>query len=37
MSVVERARLVDIVSIGDVVKSRAEEIEDEALRDYVRQ
>ncbi len=39
MPVVEQGKLVGIVSIGDVVKSRVEEIEHEAaaLRDYVRQ
>jgi CBS domain-containing protein len=36
--VVERGRLVGIVSIGDVVKARLEELEHEqdALRDYIR-
>jgi CBS domain-containing protein len=36
--VVEQGRLVGIVSIGDVVKSRLEEMEREsdALRDYIR-
>ena len=39
MPVVEQGKLVGIVSIGDVVKSRVEEIEHEAaaLRDYIRQ
>ena len=39
MPVVEQGKLVGIVSIGDVVKSRVEEIEHEAaaLRDYMRQ
>lgn len=39
MPVVEQGRLIGIVSIGDVVKNRVEEIEheSEALRDYVRQ
>jgi CBS domain-containing protein len=39
MPVVEQGRLIGIVSIGDVVKNRVEEIEHEAeaLRDYVRQ
>ena len=38
MPVVEQGRLIGIVSIGDVVKNRVEEIEHEAeaLRDYVR-
>lgn len=36
--VVEQDRLVGIISIGDVVKSRLEEMasESEALRDYIR-
>jgi CBS domain-containing protein len=36
--VVEQGRLVGIVSIGDVVKARLEELEREqdALRDYIR-
>ena len=36
--VVEQGRLVGIVSIGDVVKARLEELEKEqdALRDYIR-
>jgi CBS domain-containing protein len=36
---VEQGQLVGIVSIGDVVKNRVEEIEREAaaLRDYIRQ
>ena len=36
--VVEQERLVGIVSIGDVVKSRVQEMEQEsaALRDYIR-
>jgi len=39
MPVVEQGKLVGIVSIGDVVKSRVEEIEHEttALRDYIQQ
>jgi CBS domain-containing protein len=39
MPVVEQGQLVGIVSIGDVVKNRVEEIEHEAaaLRDYIRQ
>jgi CBS domain-containing protein len=37
MPVVEQGKLIGIVSIGDVVKNRVEEIEAEALRDYVRQ
>ena len=39
MPVVEQGQLIGIVSIGDVVKNRVEEIEHEAeaLRDYVRQ
>ena len=39
MPVVEQRKLIGIVSIGDVVKYRVEEIEHEAeaLRDYVRQ
>jgi CBS domain-containing protein len=39
MPVVEQGRLIGIVSIGDVVKNRVEEIEheSEALRDYIRQ
>jgi CBS domain-containing protein len=39
MPVVEQGNLIGIVSIGDVVKNRVEEIEHEAevLRDYVRQ
>jgi CBS domain-containing protein len=38
MPVVEQGHLVGIISIGDVVKSRVEEIEQEssALRDYIR-
>jgi CBS domain-containing protein len=37
--VVQQGKLVGIVSIGDVVKNRVEEIEHEAaaLRDYIRQ
>jgi CBS domain-containing protein len=37
MPVIERGRLVGLVSIGDVVKYRIEEIEGEhkALRDYI--
>jgi CBS domain-containing protein len=37
--VVEQGKLIGIVSIGDVVKNRIEEIEHEsaALRDYIRQ
>jgi CBS domain-containing protein len=36
--VVEQGRLIGIVSIGDVVKARLEELEQEqdALRDYIR-
>jgi CBS domain-containing protein len=36
--VIEERRLVGIVSIGDVVKSRLEEMEQEsnALREYIR-
>jgi len=36
--VVERGRLAGIISIGDVVKARLEELEHEqdALRDYIR-
>jgi CBS domain-containing protein len=36
--VVERGRLAGIISIGDVVKARLEELEQEqdALRDYIR-
>jgi CBS domain-containing protein len=39
MPVVQQGKLIGIVSIGDVVKNRVEEIEHEAeaLRDYVRQ
>ena len=39
MPVEEQGKLVGIVSIGDVVKSRVEEIEHEAatLRDYIHQ
>jgi len=39
MPVVEQGKLVGIVSIGDVVKNRVEEIEREskALRDYIHQ
>ena len=39
MPVVEQEKLVGIVSIGDVVKNRVEEIEREAaaLRDYIQQ
>jgi CBS domain-containing protein len=38
LPVVEQGRLAGIVSIGDVVKSRVQEMEDEsaALRDYIR-
>lgn len=38
LPVVENGRMVGIVSIGDVVKERVEEIEheSEALRDYIR-
>ena len=36
--VIEQGRLVGIISIGDVVKHRIDEIEHEsdALRDYIR-
>jgi CBS domain-containing protein len=39
MPVVEQEKLIGIVSIGDVVKNRVEEVEHEAeaLRDYIRQ
>jgi CBS domain-containing protein len=39
MPVVEQGKLIGIVSIGDVVKNRVEEIEREAaaLRDYIQQ
>jgi CBS domain-containing protein len=39
MPVVEQEKLIGIVSIGDVVKNRVEEIEREAaaLRDYIQQ
>ena len=39
MPVVEQGKLVGIVSVGDVVKNRVEEIECEAaaLRDYIQQ
>jgi len=39
MPVVEQGKLIGIVSIGDVVKSRVEEIEHDAaaLRDYIQQ
>ena len=39
MPVVEQGKLIGIVSIGDVVKNRVEEIEheSEALRDYIHQ
>ena len=39
MPVVEQGKLVGILSIGDVVKNRVEEIESEAaaLRDYIQQ
>jgi CBS domain-containing protein len=39
MPVVEQGKLIGIVSIGDVVKNRLEEIEHEAaaLRDYIQQ
>ena len=38
MPVVTAGRLVGLVSIGDVVKQRVEEVEQEsnALRDYIR-
>jgi len=38
MPVLEKDRLIGLVSIGDVVKSRVEQIEreSEALRDYIR-
>ena len=37
MPVVENGRLVGIISIGDVVKQRVDEIEreSEAMRDYI--
>jgi CBS domain-containing protein len=39
MPVVEQGKLVGIVSVGDVVKNRVEEMEREAaaLRDYIQQ
>ena len=39
MPVVEQGKLIGIVSIGDVVKNRVEEIEHESksLRDYIHQ
>jgi len=39
MPVVEQGKLVGIVSVGDVVKNRLEEMEREAaaLRDYIQQ
>jgi CBS domain-containing protein len=39
MPVVEQGQLVGIISIGDVVKNRVDEIEGEAaaLRDYIQQ
>ena len=38
MPVVRQGKLIGIVSIGDVVKNRVEEIEheSEALRDYIQ-
>jgi CBS domain-containing protein len=38
LPVVEQGRLVGIVSIGDIVKSRVEELENDgaALQDYIR-
>ncbi len=38
MPVVDKDRLVGLISIGDVVKNRVEEIEaeSEAIRDYIR-
>jgi CBS domain-containing protein len=38
MPVVEKGRLIGLISIGDVVKLRVEEIEreSEAMRDYIR-
>ena len=38
LPVVTEGRLVGLVSIGDVVKQRVEEVEreSEALRDYIR-
>jgi CBS domain-containing protein len=38
LPVVQQGKLIGIVSIGDVVKSRVEEIghETEALRDYIQ-
>jgi CBS domain-containing protein len=38
LPVVEQGRLAGIISIGDIVKSRVQEMEQEsaALRDYIR-
>jgi CBS domain-containing protein len=38
LPVVEESKVVGIISIGDVVKSRVHEMEDEsaALRDYIQ-
>jgi predicted transcriptional regulator len=38
MPVIANGRLVELISIGDVVKQRVEEIEgeSEAMRDYIR-
>ena len=38
MPVVEQGKLIGIVSIGDVVKNRVEEVDHEAkaLRDYIQ-
>jgi hypothetical protein len=38
MPVVANGRLVGLISIGDVVKQRVEEVEgeSEAMRDYIR-
>jgi predicted transcriptional regulator len=38
MPVIAKGRLVGLISIGDVVKQRVEEIESEseAMRDYIR-
>jgi hypothetical protein len=38
MPVLARSKLIGLVSIGDVVKQRVEEVEQEseAMRDYIR-